>query len=497
MSGDSSTKDRRRKDGDRRRDKDDGVKKDKNKRRDEDEDRDGRKGRDEDREDRRRGSNKYGDHDKVSDERVHLHEVSDKDKNRYGDSDTEDERDRQKDRDRERQKKNRDEKHKDKREDDRGRDKDRRDDRGRDKDKDRKVRLGKGAYGEVYAEGGYAVKYFDRTSFAIQEWVCGRYLRNVSGIPKFNEIDVKAVKVSMELYDTNLERLIRDMVKEKKPKISFTEKKNIAYDILVALAELHGRALVHGDVKLLNILVRDMGPDHDGGRYKVALGDLGFVSLALYSKVEYTTSVYSRDKSTSPSHDVYSMGISLLELFGNMSVERMLSRSQIKKYVKEQVSDKVIGQCILDMTRDETKDRPTIPEVIGSIYKEKWICELSPFPPEKETTYRPHKDMIAWLQRRCKDYKIPRWESGKNALIEFFERKGYTEKDTKKMETYAMAMIVIMSAVFYKDEEGINCDTISKNQFAGKHRESDVRDSLGVLLSSEYSKMIVDHVLSP
>lgn len=476
MSGNSGTSDRRRKDEGRRKDREDERGDDRH-----------RKGKDKD--DRHRESSKYGDHEQISDERMYLHEVSDRDKNKYGDSDTEGDR----------QKKDREKKHKDKRDDKSDNNRKRNDGRkeGGGKDKDRKVRLGKGAYGEVFAEGGYAVKYFDRTSFAIQEWVCGRYLRNVSGIPKFREIDVKTVKVSMELYDTNLERLIRTMVERKKPKIPFTDKKKIAYDILVALGELHGRALVHGDVKLLNILVTDMGPDHDGGRYKVALGDLGFVSLALYSKVEYTTSVYSRDNSTSPSHDVYSMGISLLELFGNMSVEKRLSRSQIKKYVSEYVTDKTIGKCILDMTRDESKDRPTIPEVIGAIYKEKWICELPPFAADKETTYRPHKDMIAWLQRRCKEYKIPRWESGKNALIEFFEKKGYTEKDTKKMETYAMAMIVIMSAVFYKDEEGINCDTISKNQFAGKHRESDVRDSLGVLLSGEYSKMIVDHVLSP
>jgi len=70
--------------------------------------------------------------------------------------------------------------------------------------------LGKGTYGSVRVQGNLAVKKFHDMRHMIQEYLAGSYLDNARNIVRIHEVDIRKLKLSMELYQMNLRHWMED-----------------------------------------------------------------------------------------------------------------------------------------------------------------------------------------------------------------------------------------------------------------------------------------------
>jgi serine/threonine protein kinase len=300
--------------------------------------------------------------------------------------------------------------------------------------------LGQGAYGAVVARDGFAYKKFAKGEHIIQEFAAGSYLRNATNIVKVREANHKTLEMKMDLYNMNLRKYMEGRHKSK-------TKLKILKDILYGLCEIHKRGMVHGDIKPGNILVK-INKDKTPTAF---IGDLGFVSLAPYSKVRRTTAVY-RDPEMRQhwSHDMYSMSVVMLELFGEVKVYEKLSCEELCKSADKSVKDKLVLECIKELSSDDYKKRPSAEMVLKKIYNEEFTT-----PVEKAPNYE-HKlstkvcDKIErWIRPLCRQYDIKRGARGLKALLMYI----YNNESTKgHHKLHTAVMVMILSCLFGKSK---------------------------------------------
>ena len=196
------------------------------------------------------------------------------------------------------------------------RDKGKKDDRHRERREERKIRpedregygkkkvhsrfLGKGSYGEVFEHGGYAVKNFEDFSAYLQESVALRRLEDIEEVVRWESFDSRHFQVGMNRYTCNMRSVFKSL--------SDPEKKSMLLDILQGLHAIHSFGLVHGDIKMGNILVEN------GRAY---IGDLGFISKIGYSRIHRTTpNARDPNPQNTYAHDMFSFGVILCKIFG-------------------------------------------------------------------------------------------------------------------------------------------------------------------------------------
>ncbi len=223
-----------------------------------------------------------------------------------------------------------------------------------------KMFLGKGTYGSVRVRENLAVKKFHEVRHIIQEYLAGSYLDNARNIVRIHEVDIRKLNLSMELYQMNLRHWMEDNYDRKK----FNDRYFILHEILVGLCEIHGRGLIHGDIKPGNILINEKP-------LKVALGDLGFVSLNRYAKVKYTAKVY-RDSVIRQSfvHDLFSLGVLMIELFGRIKVRAVCTYSELKTIARDKISDRKLREIIFDLVDEDPHQRPKAKSILYHLYSE-------------------------------------------------------------------------------------------------------------------------------
>jgi serine/threonine protein kinase len=240
---------------------------------------------------------------------------------------------------------------------------------------DSKMLLGKGTYGSVRVVKGMAVKKFHDIRHLIQEYMAGSYLDNSEAIVKVCEVDLKKLKLSMELYDMNLREWMFETGGGRKKDRMF-----ILRQILVGLCDIHGRGLTHGDVKPGNILINT-------DPLEAVIGDLGFVSLNRYAKTRFIARVY-RDSiiRQDPSHDMFSLGVLMLELFGKGKIKTVCSYKELRKLAKKTIKDVQIKDVILSLVNEDPSQRMTSSMVLNELYGEEIEIHNKPYPEFKDIT---------------------------------------------------------------------------------------------------------------
>lgn len=291
------------------------------------------------------------------------------------------------------------------------------------------MELGRGAYGSVVKEGNKAVKSFKKMSHLVQEWIAGYYLRDCPYTVSPSSFDLNKLTLTMDLFDTSLRKFIES------GEMTETDKKLIIRDILLGLNYIHQLGLVHGDLKPGNILVKRYP-------FKVVLGDLGFVSLRPFAKVERTAATY-RDKEPrhSPDHDMYSLGIIMLELHGDIRVHRQVDYKEIKTMVKEFISDAKMGKLIRRLTHK--KARPSAFEVLTELYDSSPLIDL-PILKGKDVLLG-QKTLVPWMKEVAQRHAIQRAKRGYKAVTRYLFSNSIKEE---KWQLHAAAAIIILSSVF-------------------------------------------------
>jgi serine/threonine protein kinase len=304
--------------------------------------------------------------------------------------------------------------------------------------------LGEGSYGSVSVRNGKAIKKFTKLPHLVQEYIALTYLRDCKYVVQCVGVDFSQLELHMELYDCSLRRWL-DSNKDRGVDYKNNIKK-IIRDILIGLVELHDRDLAHGDIKPGNILVKKEP-------ISAVLGDCGFVSVAKYAKVERTAPAYrDPDIEHHPSHDMYSLGICLLELIGNFRLPHPLPNyTQLKAIIKHKILDKQYQNLLYTLLHEDKSKRPSSRDVLYLLYEE------SPDKPKKfyadsdDTESKIPKDRRQAIRRLMKTtahyYKINRCKKGYGALLDHLQTHNIKPS---LYPLYTNTTLMILSSIFGK-----------------------------------------------
>jgi len=313
----------------------------------------------------------------------------------------------------------------------------------------RDIILGQGSYGQVTTRDGKAVKKFKQLSHLIQESLALQYLTPCNYIVHAKDIDFSELELHMELFDCNL----RHWIEENRDTSSYKKNINILVrDIIKGLVELHERGLTHGDLKPGNILIRK-------NSLKAVLGDCGFVSVSKYAKVNRTAAMYRDPVIThDTSHDMYSLGICLLEMLGNIRITRQGTYAELKEIIHNNVADPEYRKIIYNLVHENKDSRPSAKSLLYRMYQEtpnSWSLpgligtESSSSGKESRiilSIEEEDKKYIQYLMHElCNRYHIRRGKKGYGALVVYVD----THKIASSYLTlYAGVTALILSSIF-------------------------------------------------
>ena len=303
--------------------------------------------------------------------------------------------------------------------------------------------LGRGSYGEVVARDGKAIKSFSKLSHLIQEFMALRYLEDCSYVVQLKGVEFDKKQLHMELYDCSL----KNWLDKNRLSDSLTSRDIfiIIHDILRGLVELHDKNLVHGDLKPGNILVKE-------SPLRAVLGDCGFVSVADYAKVERTAAVY-RDKIIHHhwTHDMFSLGICLLELLGGIKISRQASYSELKHIVKKEIKDRSNQKIIYNLLHEDRSKRPTARYLLQRMFD-----LIPPRLPSKNVPIlltpgfinRPEVLQIRSIMKKAaRKYSIGRCKKGFGAVIRYL---CFQKIPVSQYDLYVSVTLVILSSIIGK-----------------------------------------------
>ena len=297
--------------------------------------------------------------------------------------------------------------------------------------------LGEGSYGEVRKENGYAIKSFKKLSHLIQEYVAGVYLRDKPNIIQIHSIDIKKLEMRMTLYQYTLKDYIDARNKDEKLSLS------LLYNICTGLTVLHKSHLVHGDLKPNNILIKS---------HIAYIGDLGFVSVVPYSKVERTAKNY-RDINVrhGMSHDIFSLGIIMLELFGNIKLKKQYPYANLLEMSKNNVKNNAI-LSVLTSIFCEYEQRYNIIQIVEHIYHVNIPVKIDEIKINHNLSQYYH--LKTELRVSCEQYNVKRGKRGYKALCAYLDERNIFIPDYSE---YIYSLIYILSAVFNTDFNPNKC----------------------------------------
>jgi serine/threonine protein kinase len=298
--------------------------------------------------------------------------------------------------------------------------------------------LGQGSYGKVIAKNGKAVKTFKKMNHLIQEYLAGRYLYDCPNVVSVNNFDLDNLEMEMKLYSGNLREWMSG-------NHNFDTKMDVCRQILTGLIYIHQRGLVHGDLKPGNIMMDE--------KNRVYIGDLGFVSLAPFSKVERTASVY-RDINIShgPEHDMFSLGVIMIELFGDLKIRKQSSYKELHKLCRKKIKNNKVKDVILNLTSESHKERRTAEYLLNDLFDVRINIESKSFIISEIDT----NSKAAILMKNIADiYDIKR------------AKRGYRLLENNSL-LGAVAIMVILSSIFGKSGFDVK-EATEKYDFKKKH----------------------------
>lgn len=162
-----------------------------------------------------------------------------------------------------------------------------------------------GNYGDIYDNGdGTVYKQFKDFQEAQIEIIISRMTLGIPGLIKF----IKFVdnRIYMKKYDMDLEKLLKnkEFFDKRNTEEGIKIRREMIINLLTTLAKLHHIGLNHGDLSIYNILLdrKDLP--------NLTITDLGNSGIT-GSPYTYcaNSSFRSPDKTMSPAHDIYALGI--------------------------------------------------------------------------------------------------------------------------------------------------------------------------------------------
>lgn len=217
--------------------------------------------------------------------------------------------------------------------------------------------LGSGTYGSVHLDKGLAIKVFKSDSKArtmMIEIVASIYLRGCPNILKITKFNLLKKYHASVYHDDNL----KDIMKRGR-KYTIEQKKEMIESLLYGVLYMHNRGITHGDLKPSNIF-------YDGTKF--IIGDLGFTTPSLYSKVDKTARYYREPKLlASPSHDMYSLGIILLEFFCNIRIKKNYDYEELLKKASK-CEDPIIKHAITTLVTPNPDNRLSCKSLYFMLY---------------------------------------------------------------------------------------------------------------------------------
>jgi serine/threonine protein kinase len=338
--------------------------------------------------------------------------------------------------------------------------------------------LGKGSYGEVSVRDGLAVKKFAKLSHLIQEYTALQYLSDCKKVVKARGVNFAKLELHMELYDSSLRQWLED--ERETRKVSLSDLMIIIRDILSGLVEIHDRQLAHGDLKPGNILIRrrPLG---------AVLGDCGFVSVAKYAKVERTAANY-RDPiiSHDNSHDMFSMGVCMLELLGDVKISRQATYDELRSVVNQRITDENHRNIISGLIHQDRTKRPSARDLLKQMFSltpPEWVCPITTSPKASRILLGVLPDDREKLKNIMKEkadkYDIKRGKLGYGALLMFLDAY---EVDREHYKLHVGVTLMVLSSIFGKSgftaSDALEiCDR--------KYKVDRIYDALAVMLKSD------------
>lgn len=343
--------------------------------------------------------------------------------------------------------------------------------------------LGQGSYGQVTKRNGKAVKKFAKLSHLIQEYIALKYLHECNYVVHTTGCDTNGLELSMELYDTSLRKWLdaanaNNGLRETNPSKFKSSIDTVLSDVLCGLIELHDRNLAHGDIKPGNILVRKEP-------IKAVLGDCGFVSIAKYSKTERTAAVY-RDPIVGhdTSHDMFSFGIILLEVYGNIKINRQASYKELRKAITDKIVRGTHKDLLLRLLHENKEERPTAKETLNILFNRSFSTNVDFSTTDGNSAKLASENVHKKMKLLSRNYNLNRGKKGLNALIAYLIAHNIPEKDHLK---YMCVTLMILSACFGKqgfreNEAMLNC-VVDGNRHV--LTESQIHEILNKLMNND------------
>lgn len=303
--------------------------------------------------------------------------------------------------------------------------------------------LGRGTFGQVRREGNTAVKRFEKPSHIIQEAIVTIYFRDSPYIIKCLGYDFEKLELTTQLHDISL----RDALLTYDFKLE--QKRKIFRDILCGLSHIHSRNVVHADLKPSNILL-DLKP------LGAVICDLGLSSTDRYSKVRQTARAYRLPDNlihdeNGAYHDLYSLAIVGIELFGCIKLEKQVSVERLLCILKE------VGPTIADPKLQKTlrsiiKRKPkfdTARSILNHLYDEDTFLPIPPLPSVEPSLSAAD---VSYLKKQvynlATSMKIRRGKRAYYTLMDRFSNRNYEPVRREEYPLYIVTMGVINSALF-------------------------------------------------
>jgi serine/threonine protein kinase len=337
---------------------------------------------------------------------------------------------------------------------------------------------GRGSYGTVTVDGNRAIKKFKKLSHITQESIAAIFLKDQKHIVQFMSANFYEKKMVMQRHSKTLRKWMDFESDNERP---VKQKVEVIKQTLKGLINIHSLKLVHGDIKPGNILV-------DEDPLYVVIADLGFISLRPFSKVERTAAVY-RDKivKSCHGHDIYSMAIIMLELFGELKMSFQATYDQIHAAINKEIKDELSGKypippsdfrkLLIEMTDSYHESRPTTKMVYYALFGEKIDNKFIEYNYEiKKSEEIP--EIKKTMKNLSKKYDIERANRGYKAVVLYINKyyhhsdnnkKKDDKKDDKKEDkrdekrdekiskrkylVFSVSMIFILSSLFGKQNK--------------------------------------------
>ena len=236
------------------------------------------------------------------------------------------------------------------------------------------MKLGEGGFGSVVADGKYAVKTFDSTSYMIAEVFATRYVQTLNcpqviSVARRNFVN-KTIKT--ERWHGSLQQAMwRGMTQ--------VQKRAVFKDILLGLSCLESAYIIHADMKPSNVFVNE-------DCTRATIGDFGISSSSGCARVGWTTPHYStRAYHNHRSHDSFSTALIAMQLFCGYTIgskDKYPTRTAVRQSIQQKCVDETLRECLLGLVNDDPRKCWKVEKVLKKLYKIDSPYTKKPLKPE-------------------------------------------------------------------------------------------------------------------